>query len=180
MGVVYDIYSANKMSDEDYIAWLGDKVGMYSDYNELLHYLASVEFRWSLPLDENRALDGIKLRKEYISKGKIISFADEECSVLEMLVALAERIEKDIMGEPGDDHPEKWFWIMLENLDLSRQNDDDFALYYVDACIQNWMDRKYGKNGQGALFPLMESGNRLKKMQIWDQMIAYLNENYVF
>ena len=43
--------------------------------------------------------------------------------VLEVLVALSRRIEIEIMGEPGNDHIEKWFWIMLSNLGVMVRDD---------------------------------------------------------
>lgn len=177
MGVIKDNYTKNSVSDSRYFVWLGKKVGMGADHSKLMKMLGTIEFKWKLPLDENRAFDGLKLRNEYTGKGGIISkdLAELGCSVLEMLVGLSVRIERDLMGTPGDDHPERWFWEMLENLGVAEQNDDDFDNIFVSKVVTNWM---FGA-GKDNIFVLKQHGKEFKNLQIWDQMMAYLNENYV-
>ena len=66
-------------------------------YQMLLSQLHSIDFQYTLPMDENRAEDGIDLRyrfgyeKEY--EGSMIAcyLDNRPCSVLEMLIALAFR-----------------------------------------------------------------------------------------
>jgi len=74
-------------------------------YQKLLRHLHNIDFQYMLPMDGNRAEDGIDLRyrfgyeKEY-EGSTIASYLDNSpCSVLEMLIALAFRCEEHIMTD---------------------------------------------------------------------------------
>ncbi len=176
MGAIHDIYTnATCLNDTRYFTWLGGKVGLGpANYSKLMEVLGKTEFSWRLPLDENRAFDGLKLRNDY-NKPLSKEITELGCSIFEMLVGLSVRVERDITGTPGDEHPEKWFWQMLENLGISDQNDDDFDMNYVSKKLINWM---FG-SGKDSIFKFNSNDINYKNMQIWDQMTAYLNENYV-
>ena len=66
-------------------------------YRKLLTLLHSIEFRYSIDRDENRAIDGIDLRYYYsFTNGydDLSEFLEGPCSVLEMMVALAIKCEE--------------------------------------------------------------------------------------
>ena len=172
---------------EHYFWWLISKVGVAkanekSNYILLLHYLYKHDYRWSYKIqnDANRADDGIGLRLLYFQEtGKRIDVFDgRPCSILEMLVAFATKIEMNIMGEPGSDNVERWFWEMIHNLKLDSMNDYAFDELYVRNALSRWMDRQFERNGDGSLFPLQKSHANQRKMSAWDQMNAYLLERY--
>lgn len=151
-------------------------------YNMLLSYLFDTPFRWSFKImsDANRAKDGQLLRDRYANDtGDYILYEDkrEPCNVLEMMVALAIRIEEDITGDPGDDHPEKWFWEMIDNLGLDKQTDRNFDERMTKKILDIWMLRKFDEDGKGSLFPLKCLPKDQRLLSIWDQMNLYLNEN---
>ena len=86
-------------------------------------------------LCSERMLDGFCLRQRYYGP-----IALEECSVLEMMVALAKRIDDDILYdyEIGT-QTEKWFWMMIDSLGLSGMTDDSFDENTVTRIIYNFM-----------------------------------------
>jgi hypothetical protein len=170
------------MNIGEYYLYLTDRVSRGgARYNLLLSYLFETPFRWSykIPTDANRAKDGQLLRDRYANDtGDYILYEDkrERCNVLEMMVALSIRIEEDITGEPGDDHPERWFWEMIENLGLNKFSDRSFDERRVNDILNKWMLRSFRDNGEGGLFPLKHPLKDQRLVPIWDQMNLYLNE----
>lgn len=80
---------------EDYFKWLcnivcGKRFGREVSYNKLLSFLYSKEFYAVMARDENRASEGIDLRKEFMfANGYDTSMSDlvsEPCNILEMMV----------------------------------------------------------------------------------------------
>ena len=144
-------------------------------YKELMFYLYSREFYWSIPMDRNRALDGLALRDKYGYSGN----PDEEpCTVLEMLIALACRIENQFMTSFDEgDRTGQWFWIMLTNLGLNRLDDDNFDTAIAEDIIDRFLDRKYEPNGEnGALFVVDNPVADMRTVEIWYQVNWYLSE----
>ena len=84
---------------EAYICYLHDLVTPDSSpdlsLNKLFHCLYSIQFTWSNPFDANRAEDGLWLRYRFSTESP---YADAEqvltepCTVLEMMVGLANRM----------------------------------------------------------------------------------------
>lgn len=170
--------------NEDYYVWLlslidGKKAQSYS---KLLNYLYNVEFVYILPMDGNRYDDGINLRYRYgydynIADPIIASCLDNKsCSILEMMVALAVRIEEHIMQDPENGlDPGRWFWKMIENLGLITMNDRFFDSEYVNGVVWKFLNREYGPNGEGSLVNLPDRQYNIKSMEIWYQMMRYLS-----
>ena len=173
------------MNQQEYFDWLVDQIGgqHHFRYKELLSYLFDYEFTWSykIPTDANRAKDGQYLRTVYANETHDYlthTDAKEPCNVLEMLVALAIRIENDITGEPGNDHPERWFWEMIKNLGIYHMTDGRCRYDTINRSLDRWMDRSYNADGGGGLFPLRRTKRDQRLVPIWDQMNEYLNEEY--
>lgn len=169
----------------EYFEWLLYKIRFYEedklDYRLLMRKLYSMEFVWSVDNDCNRAADGMALRDEFCDEemGCWYDFR-KPCSVLEMLIALAIICENNIMGEPDNERPSRWFWIMIDNLGLSICTDDIYDEGYVEQQVDKWLDRDYSRNGKGGLFPVKRSKEDQRKVEIWYQMQAFLNENYSY
>lgn len=144
-------------------------------YNQLFEYLYSVEFYWTIPMDRNRALDGIDLRDKYGCSNDIL---DEPCSVLEMLIGLAARMENQFMTNYDEgDRTGQWFWMMLTNLGLNRLDDDNFNEEIADYFTYRFLDRDYESNGEGGgLFVVERPFQDLRDVDIWTQMNWYLGE----
>ena len=152
-------------------------------YRRLLMRLHETEFTYSLPMDGNRAEEGIDLRYRFgreqdISDSMIASLLDiGPCSVLEMMVALSVHCEEHIMDDPDiGDRTGQWFWGMVDNLGLSRMDDQSFDLRRVDGALARLLDRKYGRNGEGGLFTVEDSRMDMRSVEICYQMNWYLNK----
>lgn len=144
-------------------------------YTKLFEYLYSRDFYWDIPLDKNRALDGIDLRYKYGCDNDLIG---EPCTVLEMLVALAVRVENHLQSsfELGD-RTSQWFWIMLTNLGLNRMDDDNFDEETAEWFVSRFLNREYHYDGTGgALFVVERPFQDLKVVDIWTQVNWYLGE----
>jgi hypothetical protein len=135
------------------------------------------EFIWIISGDDNRAEDGLNLRREF--NDELNLFMNEEswfnsgCSVLEMLISFCSRasFQTDI------DHTD-WFWEIVSNLDLSDAYDDAFYSESVIAKkLYDFVWRTYAYDGSGGLFPLRHPEEDQRKIEIWYQFCAYISEN---
>lgn len=172
----------------DYFAWLYDVVcgNRYTSeisFRELLSYLHEVDFIWQIPMDENRAEDGISLRYRFARmqahEDLVNAVADMligPCSVLEMMVALAIRCEEDIMDDTAyGDRTRQWFWNMIVSLGLGSMTDDRFDRLVAEDIITKFLHRRYEPNGKGGLFTVRNSPVDLRKVEIFVQQNHYLN-----
>ncbi len=151
-------------------------------YRNLLQRLHCIDFTYTIPMDGNRAEDGIDLRYRFgyehsYEESMISNFLDNRpCSVLEMLIALAIRCEEHIMVDPDiGDRTGQWFWNMIVNLGLDSMNDFKYDIEYIDKIISNLLHRKYEANGEGGLFTVDNCKYDLRNIEIWYQMCWYLD-----
>lgn len=160
-----------------YLQYLMDLTGLPDGYYDLCTYLNAIPFLYDphFITDRNRLEDGLELRSLYFhDTGKSSGMEPNEASVLEVMVALAIRIDRDIMGEPGTSDPGKWLVTMFENLGLDASMHES----EVRGKITAWLYRQYGRDGQGSLFPLRKKSIDQRGITIWDQMNEYMVENY--
>lgn len=170
-----------------YLNWL---IGLIVDeehlqYQELCRYLMSVDFRWSVKMDENRAADGIHLRNVFEDQtGYSFDMIDAQCTVLEMMVALSVRGAENILWDGINNWTSFIFWTMIENLNLLEYTDDffyqnnDYQSRELMIKIDNFLDRNYKENGEGGLFILSHFPKNFRKLEIWYQMNFWINENF--
>ena len=149
-------------------------------FYELMSQLYHIEFIWSVPNDDNRALDALKLRETYCKKGTTLD--DDCCSLLEMLLALAQRCDDELMYNPIDgNRSSTWFWMMLTNLGLNKFRDRSFEEAWnandVTGITDIFMDREYNSHGIGGIFPLKGKCKDQTEIELWYQMNTYLMEN---
>lgn len=150
----------------------------YSNYNKLLRLLHNIEFTWIIDLDSARASDGVEMRLRYCNETgcKRSSLGYDECTVLEMMVALAVRIEDQIMQDiEYGDRTYKWFWLMIESMGLMDETDDSFHPDYAENRVINVLDRQYPKDGYGGWVYIPGTKNDLRNATIWYQMMWYLD-----
>ena len=173
----------------DYFEWMMDTVcgkkhtGKYS-YRKLLQCLHDIYFtqpyRHRVKDDSNRVEDGICLRRRFAlikDCEEIIDYLDGPCTVLEMMVALAIRMEKTIMDDPAvGDRTSQWFRNMLVSLKLGDMFDERFDETRAVENIERFLRREYEPNGAGGLFTLKHCSADLRKVEIWRQMCWYLDE----
>nr|DAG44149.1 MAG TPA: hypothetical protein [Caudoviricetes sp.] len=152
------------------------------NYGVLLRYMYNMEFEYIMPLDENRAYDGLNLRYLFSLEAPfdyngILDTLDKPCSILEMIIGLAHRIETDITCEPdGVDRTSEWFWQMISSLGLENMTDFDFNSDKVIDILRCFLNRRYAKNGRGGLFTVNNYDGDMRGIEIWYQANIWLNE----
>lgn len=170
--------------NNEYFDWMVDLVcGGDISYNKLLAYLHKMEFTFIIPLDQNRARDGIDLRWRFVyvngyadDRDDILDCLDGPCSILEMMVALAIRCEEGIMDDPDiGDRTGQWFWGMVTNLGLGSMSDENFDRKYVDEVIERFLNREYDPDGRGGLFRVRNCKYDLREVEIFHQLCWYLD-----
>lgn len=169
--------------DDAYFVWLYSQVGSVKNRNRaktywsLLRLFHKKEFTWStIEKDENRAQDGKNLRltflRETSAKVDDPAWMDMGCSFLEMLIALADQI-----SFAGGGVRDERFWEMIDNLGLTECTDanppDELVL---DRILNKVIEREYGQNGAGGLFPLECPREDQRYVELWYQANAYLLE----
>jgi hypothetical protein len=151
-------------------------------YRRLCSYLNNITFYPILAMDENRVQDGEDLRYRFCYQ---VDSIDPECctmldyrpcSVLEMMVALALRIEESIMADPaiGDRRP-KWFFEMLVSLGIDDMDDEHFDRQAVTAAVRIFLERKYKPDGRGGLFTIPGCKKDMRTVEIWYQANWYMD-----
>lgn len=167
-----------------YFEWMYDLVceDRYSEsvsYRKLLTHLHNIEFTYSIPRDGNRANDGEKLRYRFAllqDCEELSDYLDDPCSVLEMMIALAIRVEENIMSDPEiGDRTSQWFWDMIVNLGLGDMMDRHYDRRYVDDVIWRFLNREYEPDGKGGLFRIRDCERDLRDVEIWCQFNYYIN-----
>lgn len=168
---------------DDYFAWMYNLTcGHFPNnvsFKRLLAHLHDVEFKFLLPRDENRAEDGVSLRYRFSIRYTGAEDADlylyGTCSVLEMILALAFKIEENMDDPLMGDRTAQWFWNMMVSLGLGSMSDDRFDEEYVDHVLDRFLYRNYEPDGKGGLFTIRGCPDDLRDLEIWAQMCRYLN-----
>lgn len=177
----------------EYFQWLCEKVLVNkgeSSYYILANALHHKEFTQFVPNDENRAADGIELRKDYareeteteLEERAILDILSGPCTVFEMLIALAERISFILSETRDSDTTAERFWEMIDNIDLGGMSDDFYfengGSEKVRQVLERVLNRTYDRRGRGGLFPLRRPKEDQRRVELWYQMSAYLEENH--
>lgn len=174
---------------EQYYDWLykivcGEWEPRNLSFHRLLMYLFNRDYIPACEMDVCRATDGINLRYRFASEnnipyGKIDAvFQGVPCSMLEMMVALAIRIEEHIMEDRSmGNRVGQWFWSMVVSLGLAAMDDTRFSKERAEPILARFMDRDYQPNGAGGLFTITRTSIDMRTIDIWYQLMSWLNEN---
>jgi hypothetical protein len=189
----------NKLN-EMYFTWLKSQI--YFEYrhnsrvsfDQLTDMLWSKPFPWVVANDDNRVEDGLELRYLFLTEDTlrhefeimqaefggpnnmiqaVSDFRAQPCTTLEVIVALSRRLAFAAEGEPG-----WWAWRLIKNLDLHKMRDplSKKKLELVDEVLERLIWRTYLWDGLGGFFPLKYPRDDQRKVEIWYQMSAYLEE----
>lgn len=175
----------------DYANWL---IGLaynwcspYGSYGQLMKYLYSHDFISLYANDGNRVQDGIEMRFRFIESWPggdytyhdVYKYLTHNCNILEVMIALAQRCEDHIMGDPdAGDQSGVWFWGMICNMHLEKMSDENFDISEVEEKINNMLYHHYAKNGDGGLFSVRNPDIDMREAEIWYQMNWHLGEIY--
>lgn len=166
--------------NQSYIYWLRKRAGI-DEYVDLSMSIAAMPFRSGIMMDRNRIMDGEQLRTIYSDfTGRRPNSDIRGCSVLEFLVALADRVNDVLATIPVNEA----FRMFMDNMDISRCTDDWFLhqrdpeCYIQDRC-DVMMDRIYEPDGSnGGLF-IVHGPKDIRPSEWWWQMQYWLNEQHI-
>ena len=175
----------NKL-DQDYFDWMYNMMcsDTYSlSYRKLLWYLYDTTFEYIIDRDGNRADDGIHFRYRFgydndYPEETIRRYLDlKPCNMLEMMAALAYRIEEQIMTDTSyGNRTSQWFWNMINSLGLGQMCDAKFDVEYVENVIFRFLNRDYSPYGAGGLFIVNNPACDMRDVEIWCQAMWFLND----
>lgn len=180
----------NSSIKNEYDNWLIDLTtdwcSSYGNYGRLMEFLHSIPFYSTVqvPLDENRGADGKDMRLrfvedtvEYNYNHVYLYLNDYEATMLEVMAALAIRCEENIMRDDDvGDRCDEWFYGMLCSSGLVACCDENFDENEAKEIVDRILERKYSRNGKGGLFTLSNPPKDLRKVEIWYQLLWYLDE----
>lgn len=178
----------NDKINNEYFNWMynlvcNDHYYKKLSYRKLLTFLHDTEFVYILPMDENRAVDGVDFRFRFgyecgYTRDTIEQYlGSRPCSILEMMIALAFRVEEHIMDDNSfGNRTGQWFWNMIVSLGLGHMSDINFDEKYCEQIILRFLNREYKPNGDGGLFTIEGCKYDMRTVDIWCQCMWYLNE----
>jgi len=169
-----------------YFDFLCAIVGRSQEYNMLLDELHKIKYYSLIPNDDNRGVDGLQLRQTFLEEVDHTwssSLPKGECTVLEMLIGLAYRLEFETLQSKWEKTKSEWFWILIDNLGLiecvnNRTDNNRQVCKEVTNIINRMLARDYEYNGNGGIFPLKDPKRDQRRIEIWYQMTNYICENY--
>lgn len=163
----------------NYFEWLREKACGGDTYrlayfNTVFEELFNTEYQYIIPADDNRYQDGLALRWHCSDETGMEEIGSDEryCSVLEMMVALCQRI----CYEVEDATISEWFWLMMHNLGLSEMDDGRFDPVEFRKIMAVFMSGSYDKTGKGGLFVVKKPERPMYDIELWYQFNIYLHQ----
>ena len=163
-----------------YFHWLLKFIGngfcRKNSYFELLEYLFNTEFCWYIPMDENRAADGIDLRHRFVVERNedleaSYVYLSGPANVLEVLVALSIKMEYIARGSIDLSKSSQWFWGMIKCLGILDCFDGNFDGEHVTK-VAYFLEEWTNPDSEVSIFP---NG----KGEIWNQAMKFLGEIFL-
>ena len=164
-------------TNREYFDWLVSQVQIDGHlprtYNGLFERMHETEFVWAIEGDDNRAQDAADLRGHFSGGRESRTPNIDGVTMLELLISLSRKVAFVAGGDPKD-----WAWLLLTNLGLE-QFHDPLTHHYesvVDKILETVITRTYSENGRGGFFPLNNPNQDQTRIEIWQQLNAYVNE----
>ena len=183
-------------NEKTYLGWLQEKSGLSGILSGILYEL---DFESDIPQDKIQMDKAKEMRKIYATEvGGRHDFADDNerikhidrlwksvhnpCSMLEMMVYLA-RALNSILNEDVEDRTQEFFKILLDNCGMGTLDNEDYDIH-PEKTRKFWLNRvemiqkkTYSESGKGGFFPLKWPRDDQRKVSIWYQLNAWLEEN---
>lgn len=163
--------------------WETESVEADYSFTKLASALFDIPFIVEIPRDENRVQDALSLRYSFGSKiglddREIIFYLDDkQCSVFEVMVALAKRCESQLMSDYlYGDRTSYWFNEMIVSLGLGGMYNKNFDSDRVKHAVDIMLHHQFEPNGKGGLFTVKRPIRDLRSLELWAQMCDHLNE----
>lgn len=171
LGVV-DQSGMAEFLEHRYLRWLAEQINTKNDksYQELFERMHNKEFVWIIPNDDNRVADGLDIRNEFLHNHNKFS---RGCSVLEVVIGLSRRMSFIVEGEPED-----WAWQLITNLELHKMSGHIGKIReeQIEDILEQLVWRTYNPDGGGGFFPLSWPNEDQRRVELWYQMCAYIDE----
>lgn len=164
------------LPDHAYFTWLTSQIefprSSQKTYNDLLLRLHEKEFIWTVPGDDNRVQDALDMRTEFSHQKQRVKFKNF-VSVLEILIVLSCKLEFLAGGQASS-----WACQLIENLGLNRSYDplENKRAERTEEILESLVWRTYRRDGHGGFFPLNWPKEDQRKIELWYQLNAYVNE----
>lgn len=181
------ISKTNRKIKQAYFDWLYRQIECReaSGLEDFLYEIHTHPFVCRIPNDDNRAEDGLVLRNTFIDK-QDFDVPDDAlpgpCTILEMLIALAKRMDFILFDPAKGWRISNWFWLFINNLKLQKYNstdeDAERKQKFNKIVLKKFVAREYQADGRGGLFPLNSPRCDQREVEIWYQMMDYIAENY--
>lgn len=194
-----------------YFDWLCDTVnagsnGAFWPYRNLLRRLFLTPFEPSRYMDDNREVDGRMLRYYFESNhddyvlheqspyhvdgGFYESTKNEPCSMLEMMIALAKKIDTSYLYS-NESRLFIWFWVMIESMGLADNIDGYWENDTEKNDLVDWIIRTFNLNAHYSdengnwiptvfLFPIHNMESISRASSLWEQMQVWYGEQRPF
>lgn len=170
-----------------YYNWLLDAVASKQEqetYSLVFMTLYCTEFVSYDEFDDNLRENARGMREDFYRFSKtarkltdIYGEIDYATCILEIMVYLATRIEDTIMSNPDyGDRTGVWFWYMMESLDIIRYDNRRYDEPELEQKLDNFIERRYEKNGFGGLFTVENSRFDARKTNIWQQAMDFVTD----
>lgn len=166
--------------EQEYFEYLVNLINPdHAPYLKLLEQLYSTDYIIVKDDDNNRAEDGKNLRLDWLyehnrKEDNDIWFAQfKACSVLEMMVALAIRMDENIMWN-GFNRTSIWFSDMILSMGLEQYTDYNYDPESISTIVNAMMYYNIESNGQGGLFISPYNDTDMRDYSLWYQMQIYI------
>lgn len=158
------------------------------EYTALLSLLFNREYVWSIRMDETRAAYVKISREGFLEKQNLTPEQRQEWAasldltprLLEVLLMLSKQME-DSFGFAKEGNIPEWFWLMMNNLGLSKYDDRNLGTREANIINQKldiWLSRQFKPNGEGSPFPLKGPCLDQRFVDLWQQANLYVTENF--
>jgi len=164
-------------NNHEYFKWLCvEATGPdYPFYSHLLRVMHDVSFLYFVDHDRNRLYEALELRREFTGEEYVDLYTEEpRVSMLELVLSLAIKCNDMTFEYYGD--VTYWFKQLLSNCGLDKFVGVNRNEEVVRDILNRIIHRRYDRNGVVGLFPLNNTEFDQRKVEIWYQMNAYLNE----
>ena len=187
----------------EYLKWLMDIAQVepdgYDGYSRLCEAMQEQQFIAQLDMDENRCSECCALRRRFAESEtglRLNSNTEDTVDMLdillpptgtfmELLIVMAEKMNYETADSIHEADVGKWFAEMLHNCGLSEATNgrweahggDSFDSYVFD-IFGTIIDRAYGWDGLGGLFPIQWPRQDQRYTELIIQMNDYIEENY--
>ena len=124
-------------------------------------------------MDENRAMDGIELRHQFVmecneDEEASYIFLSGPASVLEVLIALSIKMERIARGSIDLSKAGQWFWGMIKSLSIFDCYDGNFN----EEKVAYFLDGLFDWQSEISIFPN-------KQGELWNQAMEFIAEKFV-